>query len=328
MGNRRFNARGAAWTGIGGPATPHSALRTPYCRARCRLARGAVGQAAVETAIILPLMVFMVLGIIQLTLIQQARLMTEHAAFNAARAGIVWNANNDKMVNAAMITLVPALPIMKKNDIFGSLLSFAKWGLIAQATHLTDKGIATLEGFAQQLNIPLKGVPDISLVQVEMVNPKLENWDKDLPNEWNKKNEIDFDEVFLNSTSNADAEKLRQFNRMTIRTRFLYPMRIPFANWTIHTAYMAQVAGVRLTGPIERPMLRGEKWNQQSRALQTIEGNLKVDPLQMLFGDKDRNLLTILWQLHENGLYLIPLRATYTMRMQSNIFKDNLNEGF
>ena len=44
------------------------------------------GQVAVEAALIMPLMVFMALGIIQLTMIQHAKLMTEYAAYQAARA--------------------------------------------------------------------------------------------------------------------------------------------------------------------------------------------------------------------------------------------------
>jgi len=288
-------------------------------------------QAAVETAIIMPLMVFMLLGIVQLTLIQQARLMTEHAAFNAARAGIVWNASQDKMVNAASVTLVPALPIVKKGDFLGSLVSFAKWALVIKGSQYADKGIASLEGLGKMLNINVGGIPDVSVVQVTVINPRDGNWDKipDVIKVGGKDGkELDFDYVPSDATT-TDAKNIREVNRLTIRTRFLYPMRIPFANYIIHTAWMAQAAGVELTGPIDKPMMKGQLWNEQSRARQTIEGRLpQVDPTQILFGDKDKNTLKALWELNKRGLYLIPLRATYSMRMQSNIFRDNLKEGF
>ena len=47
--------------------------------------RSQSGQAVVEAAIVLPAIVFLLLLTIQLTQLQQARLMAEYAAFSAAR---------------------------------------------------------------------------------------------------------------------------------------------------------------------------------------------------------------------------------------------------
>ncbi|RMG18026.1 MAG: pilus assembly protein, partial [Deltaproteobacteria bacterium] len=65
------------------------------------------GQVIVEQAIILPVMVFLILGIVQLAMIQHARICTEYAAFNAARAGIVYNGDPDMMERAAFLSLMP-----------------------------------------------------------------------------------------------------------------------------------------------------------------------------------------------------------------------------
>jgi hypothetical protein len=65
------------------------------------------GQAAVETAITLPLALFMVLGTLQLFLMLQARLMTEHAVFKAARAGSLSQGSCQRMRDAALLTLLP-----------------------------------------------------------------------------------------------------------------------------------------------------------------------------------------------------------------------------
>ncbi len=70
------------------------------------------GQAAVETAIVTPLMIFFILGTLQLTLLHQARLMLEYAAFNAARAGAVWNMDKDRMNQAAIVSLLPTLGVV------------------------------------------------------------------------------------------------------------------------------------------------------------------------------------------------------------------------
>ena len=64
----------------------------------------------VESAIVMPLMVFIILGVIQLSMIQHARIMTEYAAYNAARAGIVWNGDPWVMENAAIISFWGASP--------------------------------------------------------------------------------------------------------------------------------------------------------------------------------------------------------------------------
>ncbi len=68
------------------------------------------GQAAVETAIVMPLFVFMMMGLIQLGLAHQARLMTRYAAYKATRAGAIHRAKKDVMTNAALAVLVPLLP--------------------------------------------------------------------------------------------------------------------------------------------------------------------------------------------------------------------------
>src|SRR6478672_10248576 len=91
-----------------------------------RAGRADSGQAAVETALILPLMVFLVLGIIQLTSLQHAKLMTEYAAFQAARAGIVWNGSNERMHDAAFFALLPTLGATGTTAELSSTYGYAK----------------------------------------------------------------------------------------------------------------------------------------------------------------------------------------------------------
>src|SRR5215213_5204064 len=67
------------------------------------------GQVTLEAALVMPLMVFFVLGLIQLTSMQHAKILTEYAAYNAARAGIVWNGNNERMRDAAIVSLLPTM---------------------------------------------------------------------------------------------------------------------------------------------------------------------------------------------------------------------------
>src|SRR2546421_11171256 len=75
---------------------------------------GEGGQAMVEAAFVLPLTVALILCTIQITQLQQARVLVEYAAFNAARAGIVQNGNRGSdgtagpVHDAAAPSLLPA----------------------------------------------------------------------------------------------------------------------------------------------------------------------------------------------------------------------------
>lgn len=74
-----------------------------------RFRNGESGQAAVESAITLPLVIFLVLGSLQLFLMFNARIMTQYAAFRATRAGSVSQGSCDRMMHAAIAALLPTL---------------------------------------------------------------------------------------------------------------------------------------------------------------------------------------------------------------------------
>jgi hypothetical protein len=67
------------------------------------------GQALIETAIVMPLFVFVILGTIQLSLMHQAHTMTTYAAYKAVRAGSLNHADHDVMTRAAAAVLVPMI---------------------------------------------------------------------------------------------------------------------------------------------------------------------------------------------------------------------------
>jgi hypothetical protein len=73
----------------------------------CPRGAGQSGQAAVEAAITLPLTVFLMLGMLQLFLMMQGRLMAEYAAFRATRVGSVKHGDCQAMTHAALLALMP-----------------------------------------------------------------------------------------------------------------------------------------------------------------------------------------------------------------------------
>jgi len=346
-----------------------------------RVKRDEAGQAMVESAIVIPLMVFLILGIVQLAMMQHARIMTEYAAFNAARAGIVWNADRIIMQNAALISLLPTYeglagqsdlknPAQMLKRIIERALMYQVNSLLPKAIDLMRQGAGSvinkinlpggkigdkvsekakefltknkdslLDAAEAMADTPLQnaigsvlGGGQDQLVEVEILNPRvaglgdqavsllkekigigpLKLGEIDVGNIGNlptivggalgpRRPEVDFDEW-----GGRGATKL------VIRVRYLYMMRIPFANWIIHQAWLAGRAGRRLYGAIWNP--------QEDRPGET--GFREVMPVSHGGGGDD--MLDKLAGLADNGVYMVPLIATYTMRMQSNPYKQSL----
>src|SRR5437868_1991201 len=66
------------------------------------------GQAAVEAALTMPMVLFMVMCTLQLFLIIQARLLTQYAVFRATRAGSMNHGDCVPMMHAAVGALIPS----------------------------------------------------------------------------------------------------------------------------------------------------------------------------------------------------------------------------
>src|SRR5215472_19229051 len=118
------------------------------------------GQAILEAVLVLPLFIFIVLAILQLTQIEQARLMTEYAAFSAARAGFVWNGSNERMRDAALVAL---LPTFGRSD---SALELEQTWLRQKAT---DEQLSALPWGAAPRAV--SGSPLDGMVRVDTVAP-------------------------------------------------------------------------------------------------------------------------------------------------------------
>lgn len=67
------------------------------------------GQAAVETALTLPLVLFVLLGSLQLFLLSQSRLLAQYAVFQATRVGSLNHGACKPMTHAAILSVLPAV---------------------------------------------------------------------------------------------------------------------------------------------------------------------------------------------------------------------------
>ncbi len=301
------------------------------------------GQALVETVVVMPVMVFLVLGALQIMMMEHGRIMTEYAAYNAARAGIVHNGDWNVMRNAA---LVGALPLYDRTDTPANfLLTWAKVRVAAEITEQIDTGLGSLERLAGDLiGVEISGLAqDISLIEVEVTSPNARAfrdagaWQDaqerrarqidsrgalDYPGD-----EIDFDDVeFLKD--NPDA------GRLGVRVRVLYPLRVPLVNKIIFELWLAQeLLGTRsvesdITEWAQfRGRVRGGRNSGQylDEAVAEADGEGPLDD----FGTTTqwtRELRTLRWVAERYDVYLIPIFASYAMQIQSNLFEGNRRE--
>ncbi|QDE80789.1 pilus assembly protein [Myxococcus xanthus] len=264
--------------------------------------RHQAGQAAVETALVVPMMVFIVLGTIQLGMVHHARLMTEYGAYRAARAGIVNHGDCNIMRKAALTALLPTLGPLSQ-DVKGRVdtLDFAQ-GVHTAYTRRLFTGYLD-NTFIQVFERYQSGA--LPLFRLEVVNPRRSDLDGLFATYGShmNANEVDYDDI-------RDA-RIVEANLLSIRLTYFYEMRIPFANWQLHSFYM----GREYLGE-----LRGIQFENQRVGGQSATEYLERRGAAR--SDIHRSLSTLAGE----GTYVMPLTATWSMRMQSNYF-DNRNYG-
>ena len=282
-------------------------------------------------------MVFLTLGIVQLTSIQHARVMTEYAAFSAARAGIVWNGSNERMRDAAFFALLPTLGATENNATLSSTFGYAQG---------VDKAFADRKiGFVSGVQEPL-AANMVGMLRVDTVNPAAHS---DLNGLWNLPEheawkELEFDgpdtyaqdskmeEAFGNYFSldqvDPQQEAYRRATVLSLRLRYFYEMKIPFANWIIFTAWYATNSGRVLNGAIDRPTTEtGVNMTNRNSDLTALRGAGRGLKHQRGFDSVTPAEMQELWDFSTSGLggygrrYYLPLTATYSMRMQSNFYR-------
>jgi hypothetical protein len=159
------------------------------------------GQAAVEAALTLPLIIFLMLGTLQLFLMFQARIAAEYAVFRAVRVGSTNSAQCRPMMDAAVLALLPTFKTYLKNAPAANLATaFRKYGPAGRYRYDDDfdKGTAVTNHLSRS----------ILLMQRRFARAVV------------PAGELEFDQP-------------GPPQRLEVRLVFWYPMRIPFANWVI-----------------------------------------------------------------------------------------------
>ena len=268
------------------------AVRSMFIKTRTKCE---MGQAMVETAIVLPLFIFMVLGTIQMTLIFQARSLTKYAAYRAARAGAMNQMDPKKMKKAAFLALAPVM-----TGCFGCSSSYPP----------TSASKLMMASFmSANMNMYLKGF--LPVVEIRTCGP-LKTWfsaSRGVNGLTNDGTEVDFDDPrntydatsvrALTNSRGITGDSNRNFERTRLRIQVEYNHRliIPFANWIFYNIWKGKELAEHLRlsqkrWPFSMPSFSFDKYDM-AKAMGTI---------------------------------VMPLHANYAFRMQSNFNTDVLPE--
>lgn len=170
------------------------------------------GQVGVETAIVMPMTVFMILGILQLSMMQQARLLTEYAAFRAVRAGAIDQVNCGKMLNAAVQGVLPSLG---RTDTAEDLI--ATYTIPNLHSHMTPK-------------LNQSGVPGIDIVDIDWIVKQSNS-------------------AQLAPYTAQDFDDPDHSLYLVAQVTYDYELRIPFADFMIHEMW---TGGNYLSGTVDQ----------------------------------------------------------------------------
>jgi hypothetical protein len=247
------------------------------------------GQAVVEAALVLPAMIFLLLLTIQLTQLQRARILADYAAFAAARTGIVFSGDPDKMKEAATLAILPGCGRTDTlEDVVNSLATFK-----ATEALLSRAGLAQLRIYVRN---PVKA--DFKTFGAHLGGQ-----------------EIDFDDVRPGA---AEATLL------SLQVRYLYELRVPFANRMIQSIWMAAHTGFLSSW-------RGSDWTGPRYGTSTGPDAVTVSNAAAVGstvqdGTPEGIGLAALSAAANTGHFYLPVEAFYTMRMQSNPYLDRARE--
>ena len=227
-----------------------------------------------ETAIVMPAFIFILLGMLQLGLMHQGRLMAKYAAYKAARVGSIHSAKHSAMTQAALAVLLPYAGRQNSMSFFRT----------------TPKDFSGSWQQAKEINGAGKDAERI--VTVTICEPTRSANGSDFG---------DFDDPEGNmgaappqsGGSQRGDTQWRQFNtgRLSVQVTFYQRMVIPFANWII--------------------------WH-------SVRGNESLEMMKTLrlgtrrMARRGEHTIEKLDGLAEQGIYVMPIRANWSMRMQSN----------
>jgi hypothetical protein len=237
------------------------------------------------------LVLFMILGSLQLFLMLQARILAQVAVFRAVRAGSLNHGDCTAMKEAALATLLPTLPLKVGSAapiVADHAVGAAQLFSLRQGNRYRDGNPVHL-GQILELVRESPRFSDLSIPAIE--DNRFDQWDR----------------------AGAAATSYRLEARML----YWYRLRIPFADWVISRMFLAHFNLQAYTATNPLMVAQGDStWSENQP--------LGVAQEQWPGGSPATNLQR--WA--SNGAYLVPIRVASAMRMMSPPRRNNfLNRG-
>jgi len=243
------------------------------------------GQAMIESALVMPLFMFVIMGSLQLSLMHQARLLTKYAAYKAVRVGALTSVDHERMERAALAVVLPTITarIGPSGEHFVS--------------HTASAG-DFVSSFARVKSNQMPEDANMKYVEITVCSPN-----KELLGSGG--DELDFDaegvissaEMRNNSPPGEQGWKDFDKGRLVIQVTYNYRMIIPFADMILYRMFMGQErANLMWTFRLGK---QDPQVSQQQKMAEKYDG------------------------LASGGMYVFPIRANFIMRMQSSLFPDH-----
>lgn len=231
----------------------------------------------------MPLFVFTLLGLIQLGLLHQARLLNKYAAYKAVRAGSINRGKVDVMENAAVAVMLPMLA-----------QSAPRWsGDGTKQPQYMVYNVATPSSYSNAYSdvVSARGNQAFGrkMVEVTICGPITSAG-------MNK----DFDDHRVNPGDWKGFEA----TKLAVQVTTYMPMYIPFANAFIWWA------------------ARGEEGPARALAMKNLRMKTKTTEDAARVAHNGKWTLDELKGEAEKGNYIMPVRASFSMRMHSNFADD------
>ena len=269
--------------------------------------RRSLGQAMVETAIVLPFYIFLFLGILQMAQVFHAQAMLKYAAYRAARAGTLQNMDKGVMLKEGLITMLPVdtisgvlktidsptkIAIAKVLGVTQGALLYSM--LIGGRQHTGGSGILFSVVAGDQMKVEICG-PAKSWLNNRVVTAKKGK---------KESGEVDFDDPrntyataggVPSSRIAGDPNTAEYFLRTKLKIQLQYKHRliIPFVNSVIYDIS---------NGVLAMRELRLNRVNA-------------FDEYRMMIGKLN--------MAHIFQIYTLPMYANYALRMQSNFMSNS-----
>jgi hypothetical protein len=239
------------------------------------------GQAAVEAALTLPLMMFMILGSMQMFLIMHGRLLAQYAVFRAVRAGSMNHGDCVPMMHSAIASLIPSY-VSFLGTLGGGGTPGQKLGNVFRA-HMANRFDPGMTGGHTGAVVWMFKEHPTPLDVAVLPQNEDSQWDQD-------------------DTDGGNPVPLR---RLEVQMVYWFPLKIPFANWVISRIALANWA------------LRD--YTAQSPYMPTSTSNWTANASSQPFSGQDFEaaIKGDIVARYDRGEYSFPLQVSYTMRMMT-----------